>query len=321
MSVHPNIGCAVDAIEVEIDFPAVPRGWNLDGTAIAANCVGFVHYRISLLSADERRLILKWIGHVGVDGSAVTLHFHARGHRNGFPRGSVEVRLIKVDGTVFRFRNPVELPLSVQHEPERRVRPKPWFCVSLVCFHLFLAGIEQHSGASRLFVDADDGLVFPVVLRLDSSAQALHFEVRLDESPLNIVALIGGCHLPNVSSRLAIVVVAELQTACSTGQNVCLFTALLDEPLLVGVSGTQLPTEHFALSCAVIAVVERHLSTWAVKAVIALPVGLHNAPHLSLRLLVDGRESDSAVLVVEGKSVAYLEAVTLCRVKVLSHKA
>ena len=164
LSVHPNIGGTINTIKVEINLSAVPIGGNLDGTAITAYCIGFVDYRITLLTADERWQILERIGHISIDGSAVTLHFHARRNRNGLPRRSVEVRLIKVDWTVFGFRNPIELPLSVQHQPERRVRPKPRFCVSLVGFHLFLAGIEQHSGSSGFFVNAENCFVFPVVL-------------------------------------------------------------------------------------------------------------------------------------------------------------
>ena len=282
LSVHPNVGCAVNTIKVEIDFSAVPRGWNRDCPTITANCIGFVHDCISLLTPDERRLILNGIGHVGVDGSAVTLHFPAGRNRNSLPRRSVEVRLIKVDWAVFGFWNPVELPLSVQHQPERRVRPKPRLSICGVCFHLFLAGIEQHSGTSRLFVDAEDGLVLPVVLRLCGCAFGVYLEVRLHQSPLNIVAGIGRSHLPNMSARLTIIVVAELEAACSAGQNDRFGSTLLDKPLLIGVSGTQFPTEHLAFVRAVIAVVERHFGTRAVEAMIALPVGLHDSPHLSL---------------------------------------
>ena len=141
LSVHPNIGGTINSIEVEIDFSAVPRGGNRDGPAITTYCVGFVHDCVALLPPDERRLILNGIGHVGVDGSAITLHLPAGRNGNGLPRRSVEVLLIKVDWTVFRFRNPVELPLSVQHQPERRVRPKPRLGICGIAFHLFLAGI------------------------------------------------------------------------------------------------------------------------------------------------------------------------------------
>ena len=318
LSVDPHIGGAVDAVEVEVDFPAVPRGGHRDGAAVAAHCVGLVHHRVALLTADEGRQVLEGIGHVGVDGRAVALHLHARGHGNGLPRRGVVRSLIKVDGTVFGLRNPMELPLSVEHHPEGRVRPKPGLLVGSVALHLFLAGVEQHSGAAGLLVDADDGLVLPVVLALCRHAFSLHLEVRLDESPLEILAGIGSLELPDVSAGLAVVVVAELQTACKASQDVCLRPGLLDEPLLVGVSGLQLPGKHLAFVRAVVAVVKRHLGARTVEAVVALPVGLGEAPHLSLRLLVDGRESDGAALVVESKAVANLEAVTLFGVKVLS---
>ena len=321
LAVHPDIGGAVDAVEVEVDFAAVPRGGHRDGAAVAAHSVGLVHHRVAVLTLDEGGQVLEWVGHVGVDGCAVALHLHARGHGYGLPRRGVVRSLVEVDGAVFGLRNPMELPSAVEHHPEGRVRPKPGLLVGSVALHLFLAGVEQHSGAARLLVDAEDGLVLPVILRLLCLADCIYLEVRLDEPPLEVLAGIGSLELPDVSAGLAVVVVAELQTACEARQDVCLGPALLDEPLLVMVSEVEVPAEHLALLRAVIAVVERQLAARAVKAVVALPVGLDEAPHLRLRFLVDGRECDGAVLVVESKAVANLQAVALFGVKVLCHKA
>ena len=124
-----------------------------------------------------------------------------------------------------------------------------------------------------------------------------------------------------MSARLAIVVVAEFQSASSTGQDDRLSTTLFDKPLLIGISGTEFPTEHFAFVLTVVAVIECDTGIWTVEAPIALPFGLHNAPNLCLRFFVDGGEGDGAILVVESKAVANLETVALIGVIVLRHKA
>ena len=133
---------------------------------------------------------------------------------------------------------------------------EPGLLVGFVALHLLLAGIEQHRGASGLLVDAEDGFVLPIVLALGLLPLCLHLEVGLHESPLHVVTLVGGFHLPDVSAGLTVVVVAELQSPCGGCQDAGLGSCFLDEPLLVGVSGFELPGEHFAFLSAVVAVVE-----------------------------------------------------------------
>ena len=318
LSVHPDIGCAVDAIEVEIDFSAVPGGGDCDGAAIAAHCVGFVQHGVALLPADEGRLVLEGIGDVGVDGCAVPLHLPTGGHGYGLPRGSVEFGFKEVEWAVFGFWSPMELPLSVEHQPEGRVGMEPRLLIGSVALHLFRAGIEEHRGASGLFVDTEDGLVLPVVIGFPCFALGLYLEVCLGELPLDIVAGICCFHLPDVSARLTGIVVSELQSACGAGQGVGLVAGLLDEPLLVGVPFLKLPGEHFTFCRTVIAVVECYIGAGAVETPITLTVGFDDAPHLCLCFLIDGREGYGAVQVVQRKPVADFQPVTLIGVKVLS---
>ena len=318
LAVHPHVGGAIHAIEVQVYLSSVPCGRHFHHTAVAAHGIRLVQDGVAFLSLDEGRQVAEGIGHIGIDGCAVALHLPARRHGYLLPLLVVETGLVEVHGSVLGLCRPVELPHAVEREAQAAVGAEPRLLICLVAPHLALVGIEQHGGTSGLLVYPKDGLVLPVVLAPIHIGLHGYLQIGLHQTPLHGLVRVLGLHLPHGSAGLAVVVVAQLESASRTCEGVGVALHRGQLPLLVGVSGVHVPRAHLARLSVVVAVVEGHLGLRIDQREVSRAVRLLDVPHLVARLLVHRVEGHGASRTFQGQSVTYLQTVALCGREFLS---
>ena len=177
LSVHPEVHCTVDSVEMDKDFTSFPVVRNIEVTAVGADRVGFVHNRVSFLALYERRVVAMRIRDVCINRSTVSVHFPIGRNRNFFPAGNIVVRFIEIDRTFGRLFYPIEFPVAVQQLVARRVRAKPGFAVVWRTFQAFHGREGDISRMPRLLVDSEDSFVLPILVTGTAQGLLINFDV------------------------------------------------------------------------------------------------------------------------------------------------
>ena len=177
LSVHPEVHCTVDSVEMDKNFTSFPVVRNIEVTAVGADRVRFVHNRVSFLALYERRVVAMRIRDVCINRSTVSVHFPIGRNRNFFPVGNIVVRFIEIDRTFGRLFYPIEFPVAVQQLVARRVRAKPGFAVVWRTFQAFHGREGDISRMPRLLVDGKDSFVLPILVTGTAQGLLVNFDV------------------------------------------------------------------------------------------------------------------------------------------------
>ena len=160
LAVEPNVGCAVETVEVEHNALAARPAFG-QGEVAAVRSHGVVE---AVAHVDGGRRIVEGIVHVDVVGLAVAFHLQARGHGNRVPGSHIGRVGVEGFGTgcLRGSVHPVKVPDAVERHPfgARRVVPG-LFVASLVGAEGLGRGVGHKDGVGSELVFAEDRLVLP----------------------------------------------------------------------------------------------------------------------------------------------------------------
>ena len=165
LTIHPNVGTTIDAIEMEEDILFVPISGEIEGAAIASHGVR-VHFSFKLFAkSDIRRFVVEDVVHVNVDRFVVALHFPARRHFNVVPFRHIESRLHKRSVALGSIGSIFELPFSIERKELRVFGSQPSFLIACIGLEFVGGSIRNEGGATTFFIDTKDSLTLPFRLR------------------------------------------------------------------------------------------------------------------------------------------------------------
>ena len=232
-AVDPDIGAAVDAIEVEEHILVVPSGGKGEGAAIAAHRIGVYLSFILLFEFDVRRFVLENVVYIDIHRLVIAFHFPAGGHLDVVPFRDIEGRLDKCRVAQSGIGSVLKLPHAVERKILCLFRSEPGFLVAGIALQFGRCGIRNERGTSSLFIDGKNGLVLP--FGLCSLREVL--KVYFRDLEKRVAAFLGVEH--HRSARRDGQIARSLVIFGSTQTNVSAF--FLDEETLIGVVHVERP--------------------------------------------------------------------------------
>ena len=279
LAVHPHIEGRIHAVKVQINLLSGPVGRQGEIAPVGAHGIGFLLHGIALLGLDKRRIAQERIGHIGIDGGAVALHFPVGRDFNFGPVTDVIGRLVEVHRALFRGLDPVELPGAIKKQIAAGGRPLPGMLIGGVGHHFGLTGIRDQSRMTGLLVHGKDPLVLPVVFGAGLGLNERYFHVRLTDDPALRGALFIGLQLPYAVSVTALPYHAQGHFRGHAGKGVRAVREAFHLPVLVLVVLLLLPLDHRLLLVA--AAVVQGLVGIAVHQLVNVLLHLPELPHLT----------------------------------------
>ena len=161
LPVKPHEGCAVQAVEVEVDalarFPALGQG-----KRAAVRADGVVAHALNLIG-DVGRIVHESIFYIHVKRQVVAFHLPAGGHFDFVPAVSIGIVGIKIflAGALRRLGHELELPHAVEREVVRLFGREPRLVVIDVGTHGGGGGVRNISGMAIFLIILIISLVLP----------------------------------------------------------------------------------------------------------------------------------------------------------------
>ena len=161
LPVKPHEGCAVQAVEVEVDaltrFPALGQG-----KRAAVRADGVVAHALNLIG-DVGRIVHESIFYIHVQRQVVAFHLPAGGHFDFVPTISIGIVGIKIflAGALRRLGHELELPHAVEREVVRLFGREPRLVVIDVGTHGSGGGVRNISGMAIFLIILIISLVLP----------------------------------------------------------------------------------------------------------------------------------------------------------------
>ena len=123
LAVHPNVGTAIDAVEVEENAFPLPACRQGEVAAVRADRVVE-----PVFHPDVGRVVLEGIFHVDVERVAISLHLQAGRHRDGIPLRGIHLVAVEIlfAWAVFHALHPFQFPDTVEahHALAHGVEPR-----------------------------------------------------------------------------------------------------------------------------------------------------------------------------------------------------